>query len=82
MLRNTLGCRQGTLYKAPRNSDVKLQDDNVFCKSDFWNLNASKPSRPLALGELAYTLVKLLIYSNASLRFPSQRMLNVLRSLR
>lgn len=54
VLGNTLGSRQGTLYKAPRNAEVKLQDDNVFCKSDYWNLNACKASAPMPLSHQVY----------------------------
>ncbi|CAK9072441.1 Uncharacterized protein SCF082_LOCUS35627 [Durusdinium trenchii] len=36
VLSSTLGCRQGTLYRAPRGAEAKLADDNVFCKNRFW----------------------------------------------
>lgn len=51
VLDTTLGARQ-TFYKAPRNSDRPLADDNVFTKNDFWNLISCKPSQPLALSNL------------------------------
>lgn len=52
VLGSTLGCRQGTLFKAPRNADMKLADSNVFCKNDFWNLNCCKPTVPLPVSDL------------------------------
>lgn len=48
MLENTLGCRQGTLYKAPRNSDKDLRDDNVFVKNEFWQSGTCRPTVPLS----------------------------------
>ena len=52
-LDSTLGSRQGTLYKAPRSSDRKLQDDNVWTKSDYWNILVCPSSIPLATSKLA-----------------------------
>lgn len=54
-LGSTLGCRQGTLYKAPRNAERKLQDDNVWTKSDYWNLLVCQQSTPLHVGHCAYS---------------------------
>ena len=52
-LDSTLGSRQGTLYKAPRSSERKLQDDNVWTKSDYWNILVCPSSIPLATSKLA-----------------------------
>ena len=62
VLANTLGARQGTLYKAPRNAEVKLQDDNVFCKNDYWNLNACKASTPLPLSHQIYIMILISVF--------------------
>ncbi|CAK9111498.1 Uncharacterized protein SCF082_LOCUS51755 [Durusdinium trenchii] len=40
-----------TLYKAPRNSDLKLADDNVWTKSEYWNSLVNSPSAPLPVSE-------------------------------
>ncbi|CAK9077334.1 unnamed protein product [Durusdinium trenchii] len=40
-----------TLYRAPRGAELKSQDDNVWCKCDFWSLTACKASNPLPLSE-------------------------------
>ncbi|CAK8999487.1 Uncharacterized protein SCF082_LOCUS6070 [Durusdinium trenchii] len=42
---------RGTLYRAPRGSDLKLQDDNVFCRNQFWNSMSCAPTAPLPLSE-------------------------------
>lgn len=52
VLASTLGSRQGTLFKAPRNADVKLADSNVFARNDFWVLNCCKPTVPLPVSDL------------------------------
>lgn len=46
-LETTLGSKQGTLFKAPRNADKPKDDSNVWTKSDYWNLLANKPTVPL-----------------------------------
>ena len=51
VLDTTLGARQA-FYKAPRNSDRPLSDENTFTKNDFWNLLSCKPSQPLAVSNL------------------------------
>lgn len=48
VLETTLGCRQGTLYKAPRNADKELKDSNTFVRNMFWTTGVNKPSVPLA----------------------------------
>ena len=49
-LENTLGAKQGTLFRAPRGSDRPVQDDNAFARCDYWNLLANKPQPPLNVG--------------------------------
>lgn len=44
---STLGAKQGTLFRAPRNSDRPAAHDNVWTRSDYWNLLANKPSTPM-----------------------------------
>lgn len=51
VLESTLGCKQGTLWKAPRNAERDVKDSNAFCKNDFWQLVACKPSVPLPPGK-------------------------------
>lgn len=46
---STLGARQGTLYKVPRNSDRDVKDQNLFAKSDYWNLLACRATAPLPI---------------------------------
>lgn len=70
VLANTLGSRQGTLYKAPRNAEVKLQDDNVFCKSDYWNLNACRASAPLPLSHQVYITILISFFWGGGLNNP------------
>ncbi|CAK9049972.1 unnamed protein product, partial [Durusdinium trenchii] len=41
----------GTLFKAPRNSERKVTDDNIWTKSDYWNLLVCPPSVPLPVSE-------------------------------
>ncbi|CAK9025766.1 unnamed protein product, partial [Durusdinium trenchii] len=48
---STLGARQGTLYKVPRNSDRDVKDQNLFAKSDYWNLLACRATAPLPISE-------------------------------
>lgn len=48
VLETTLGCKQGTLWKAPRNADREVKDTNSFCRNDFWNFVACKASKPLS----------------------------------
>ena len=43
----TLGCKQGTLFKAPRNAERPLADVNAFSKCDFWNFLSCKPTVPM-----------------------------------
>ena len=59
VLDTTLGARQA-FYKAPRNSDRALADENTFTKNDFWNLLSCKPSQPLAVSNL--TILCLCLY--------------------
>ena len=47
VLETTLGCKQGTLWKAPRNAEREVKDTNTFCRNDFWNFVACKASKPL-----------------------------------
>ena len=49
-LENTLGAKQGTLFRAPRGAEKPVADDNVFTRSDYWNLLACKPEAPLSPG--------------------------------
>ncbi len=56
MLESALGCKQGTLFKAPRGSDLPTADRNVFAKSDYWNLLATRPTSPLQVSNLTKTL--------------------------
>ena len=57
VLDTTLGCRQGTLYKAPRNAERKLADDNFWAKSDYWNFLVNSPSAPLPVSYLLHKLI-------------------------
>ncbi|CAK9067064.1 Uncharacterized protein SCF082_LOCUS34017, partial [Durusdinium trenchii] len=41
----------GTLYKVPRNSDRDVKDQNLFAKSDYWNLLACRATAPLPISE-------------------------------
>ena len=52
-LDSTLGCRQGTLYKAPRGAERKFADDNVFAKSDYWCNLVNVATSPLPVSYLA-----------------------------
>ena len=54
VLSSTLGCRQGTLYRAPRGAEAKLADDNVFCKNRFWTELTCQATVPLALSHLKH----------------------------
>ena len=58
VLASTLGCRQGTLFKAPRNAEVQLADSNVFCRNDWWLLNCCKSTVPLNTSQLGATLYR------------------------
>ena len=73
-LDSTLGCRQGTLYKAPRSSERKLQDDNVWTKSDYWNLLVCPPSVPLATSKPAdircFFICQVARFSRKGAKFP------------
>lgn len=62
VLDTTLGSRQDTLYKAPRNAERKLPDDNVWAKSDYWNLLANTPSVPLPVSCLLHIDCHLLLF--------------------
>lgn len=53
-LDSTLGCRQGTLYKAPRNADRPLADDNVWTRCEYWNALVCGMSVPLPVSHLAF----------------------------
>lgn len=57
VLSSTLGCRQGTLFKAPRNADIQLADSNVFCRNDWWMLNCCKSTVPLPTSQLGAILL-------------------------
>lgn len=51
VLESTLGAKLGTLFRAPRNSERPLQDENTFTRCDYWNLLACKPAPPLNMSE-------------------------------
>lgn len=55
-LDTTLGAKQGTLYRAPRNAERKQTDDNVWAKCDFWNNLVCAPSVPLCTSALVQVL--------------------------
>lgn len=55
VLDSALGCRQGTLWKAPRGSDRPLQDPNNFCRNDFWTYGGCKATMPLQPSKLVST---------------------------
>ena len=46
VMEHTLGCKQGTLWKAPRNAERDVKDSNAFCRNDFWSYASSKTSKP------------------------------------
>lgn len=50
---STLGSKQGTLWKTPRNAERETKDSNTWTKNDFWTVVACKPSTPLATSDLS-----------------------------
>ncbi len=75
---STLGSKQGTLWKAPRNAERETKDSNVWTKNDFWTIIACKPSAPLAISDLSGFISVIFV----GLRFSNMILSFSLRELR
>lgn len=76
VLEGTLGSKQGTLWKAPRNAEKDSKDTNCFTRNDFWQLVACKASIPLPVGDqvpLVCCMLSFVLPPQLGLKFDSNQ---------